>query len=50
VPGLFYFLGAKRPEVDALDATQHHTPDFFIDERGFMLGLKSLCQLVLDTK
>ncbi|MBK8855897.1 MAG: amidohydrolase [Saprospiraceae bacterium] len=48
VPGLFYFLGARHPEIDALDATLHHTPDFKIDENSFPLGMSSLIQLVLD--
>ncbi len=50
VPGLFFFLGAKPKNIDTFDASQHHTPDFFIDESGFLLGMKSLCQLVIDTK
>jgi amidohydrolase len=50
VPGLFFFLGAKPKNVDILDATQHHTPEFFIDESGFILGMKALAQLVIDTK
>ena len=48
VPGLFFFLGAKHPHIDPLDATLHHTPDFMIDENSFPLGVKSFVQLVLD--
>ena len=48
VPGFFYFLGGmskgKKPE----DAAPHHTPDFQIDESGFVLGMKSLCHLTVD--
>ncbi|MDQ4140784.1 MAG: amidohydrolase [Bacteroidota bacterium] len=48
VPGLFVFLGGmpkgKKPE----EAPSHHTPDFFIDESGFKLGVRTLCNLVLD--
>jgi amidohydrolase len=50
VPGLFFFLGGKPKNIDTFDASQHHTPDFFIDESGFLLGMKTLCQLVIDTK
>ncbi len=50
VPGLFFFLGARPKDVDALDASQHHTPDFYIDESGFTVGMKALAQLVVDTK
>ncbi|MCE2790475.1 MAG: amidohydrolase [Saprospiraceae bacterium] len=50
VPGLFFFLGGMSKDVHPLDATQHHTPDFIIDESGFTLGMKALAQLVVDTK
>jgi amidohydrolase len=49
VPGLFFFLGGKPKNIDTIDATQHHTPDFFIDESGFILGMKTLAQLVIDS-
>lgn len=50
VPGFFFFLGAKPLHVNVLDAPPHHTPDFFIDESSFILGMKALAQLVIDTK
>lgn len=49
VPGLFFFLGGKPRDVDTLDASQHHTPDFYIDESGFIVGMRALAQLVIDT-
>lgn len=49
VPGLFFFLGGKPKNVDMLDASQHHTPDFYIDESGFIIGMRALAQLVIDT-
>ena len=48
VPGLFYFLGGMPKDQDPLKAPSHHTPDFFIDESSFNLGVKSLCNLTLD--
>lgn len=48
VPGLFFFLGGMPEGQDALDAAPHHTPDFFIDESGFVTGIKALTQLTLD--
>ncbi len=48
VPGLFIFLGAMPKGQDPLDATSHHTPDFFIDESAFTLGVKALSNLTLD--
>ncbi|MEN0049996.1 MAG: amidohydrolase, partial [Bacteroidota bacterium] len=48
VPGLFLFLGGKPKDVSPFDAAPHHTPDFYIDESGMKLGVKSLCNLTLD--
>lgn len=48
VPGLFFFLGGMPKGGDKLKAPSHHTPDFFIDESGLMLGVKALCNLTLD--
>lgn len=48
VPGLFYFLGAMPKGVNAAQAAPHHTPDFFIDESSFVLGVRSLTSLALD--
>lgn len=48
VPGLFFFLGGMPKGQDPLKAPSHHTPDFFIDESGFTLGVKTLCNLTLD--
>ncbi|WP_199118082.1 amidohydrolase [Pedobacter sp. ASV28] len=48
VPGLFFFLGALPKGQDPLKAASHHTPDFFIDESSFDLGVKALCNLTLD--
>jgi amidohydrolase len=48
VPSFFFFLGGKDPKVNALDAPQHHTPDFAIDESGFVLGVRTFCNLVFD--
>lgn len=48
VPGLFIFLGGMPKGHDPLTAPSHHTPDFYIDESGFTLGVKALCNLTLD--
>jgi len=48
VPGLFVFLGGMPKGQDPLKAPSHHTPDFFIDESGFVLGVKALSDLTLD--
>jgi amidohydrolase len=48
VPGLFFFLGGMPKGADPLKAPSHHTPDFFIDESGLKLGVRTLCALVVD--
>ncbi|MBT8267045.1 MAG: amidohydrolase [Bacteroidia bacterium] len=46
VPGLYFFLGGKAP--DATEVFPHHTPDFYIDESGLLLGVKTFVQLSFD--
>jgi len=46
VPGLYFFLGGKAP--GETEAFPHHTPDFYIDESGMLLGVKTFIQLSLD--
>ena len=46
VPGFFFRLGGKP--VGSTTAAPHHTPDFFLDESGFKLGVRSMCNLTLD--
>lgn len=48
IPGFFYFLGGMPKDKAAVEAAPHHTPDFYIDESGFTLGVKSFCHLILD--
>lgn len=48
VPGLFVHLGGMPLGGDPKKAPSHHTPDFYIDESGFSLGVKILCNLTLD--
>jgi amidohydrolase len=48
VPGFFFFLGGMPKGKDPLTAAAHHTPDFFIDDSGMVLGVRSLSRLTLD--
>lgn len=48
VPGFFYFLGGMSKGKKAENVPSHHTPDFYIDEGGFVLGMKTLCHLTTD--
>lgn len=46
IPGFYFFLGGQP--LGTKDAAPHHTPDFFIDESGMLLGVKVMSQLALD--
>lgn len=48
IPGLFFFVGACPPDVDPTKAPSHHTPDFMMDERSMLTGLKAMLQLTID--
>ena len=48
IPGLYFFLGGKALDVKPEEAAGHHTPDFILDESGFVLGVKTLSALALD--
>jgi amidohydrolase len=48
IPGLYFFLGGKSLDIKSEDASGHHTPDFVIDESGFVLGVKTMTALTLD--
>jgi amidohydrolase len=47
-PSFFFFLGGMRKGQDPRTAFPHHTPDFYIDESGFKLGVRAFCNLVFD--
>lgn len=46
VPGLYFFLGGMTPGNTT--PFPHHTPDFFIDEGGMLLGVKTFVQMSID--
>jgi amidohydrolase len=48
VPGFFFFVGAMMPDQDPKRVPAHHTPDFMIDERGMLTGLKAMLNVTLD--
>lgn len=47
-PALYITLGGMPKGADPKKAPSHHTPDFYIDESGFMVGVKALCFLAMD--
>jgi amidohydrolase len=47
VPGFYIMLGGRSPDVAREDAPDHHTPDFYIDERGLPLGVRVMTAMAL---
>jgi amidohydrolase len=48
VPGLFFNLGGMPKGGDPLTAPSHHTPDFYLDESGFKLGVQAIANITVD--
>ncbi|MFV8334167.1 amidohydrolase [Flavobacterium sp. GSP14] len=48
IPGLYFFLGGAPKGKPISETAPHHTPDFYIDESGFLLGMKVLSNLKID--
>lgn len=46
VPGFYFFLGGMASGTQ--ESYPHHTPDFYIDESGLILGVESFVQLTMD--
>ena len=47
-PGLSIVLGGMPKGGNPVTAPSHHTPDFMIDESGFLLGVKVMSYLAVD--
>ncbi|MEO8474209.1 MAG: amidohydrolase [Chryseolinea sp.] len=48
IPGFFFFVGAMPENQDPNTVPAHHTPDFMIDERGMLTGLKAMLDVTMD--
>jgi amidohydrolase len=48
VPGLFFSIGGLTKGKDPKTAGPHHTPSFYIDESGLVVGVNAFCNLVFD--
>ncbi|HUP47037.1 MAG TPA: amidohydrolase [Thermoanaerobaculia bacterium] len=48
VPGLFYFLGTRPKNQTAEEAPSNHSPLFYVDESGLLLGVKSMATLAVE--
>jgi amidohydrolase len=48
IPGFFFFVGAMPPDQDPNKVPSHHTPDFMVDERAFVMGVKAMLNVTVD--
>ncbi|MFO1328741.1 MAG: amidohydrolase [Rubrivivax sp.] len=48
VPGLFIFLGVTPAGANPKKAAPNHSPRFFVDESGLLLGVRALAHLACD--
>jgi amidohydrolase len=48
VPGVFFWLGTRPPDQTPEEAPSNHSPLFFVDERGLVLGVRLLSNVALE--
>jgi amidohydrolase len=48
VPGFYFYVGALPKGKDPKTSAPHHTPEFYLDESGFITGVKAMVNLVVD--
>jgi amidohydrolase len=48
VPGLFFWLGTRPPDQSEEGAPSNHSPLFYVDESGLILGVRALSNLAVD--
>src|SRR5215813_7228091 len=47
IPGFFFFIGATSKGADLTKAEPNHSPRFFVDESGLLLGVRALAHLTV---
>ncbi|HEX4958810.1 MAG TPA: amidohydrolase, partial [Lacibacter sp.] len=48
VPGFYFYIGALPKGKDPKTSGPHHTPEFYLDEGGFVTGMKAFSYIVMD--
>lgn len=48
VPGVYFFIGGIPKGFDSAKVADHHTPDFYVDDSGMLLGMKTMTALTID--
>jgi amidohydrolase len=47
-PGLYVFLGVTPTEQEPAKAAPNHNPNFFVDERALVVGVRTMATLAVD--
>jgi amidohydrolase len=48
VPGFFFFIGARPPQLSAAKAIPNHSPFFYVDEDALAPAVQAMTQLAID--
>ena len=48
VPGLYLWVGGKPLDVSVEESPAHHTPEFYVDDKGMKLGVSLLTKMTID--
>ena len=48
IPGFFFFIGGRPPEVPPEKAIPNHSPYFYVDESALLPGVKAMSHLAVD--
>jgi amidohydrolase len=48
VPGLYVFLGVTPRDQDPAKAAPNHNPNFFVDERALVVGVRAMASLAVN--
>ena len=47
-PGLFFFIGGSPKGTDMSKVAYNHSPRFYVDESGLLLGVRALSHIAVD--
>jgi amidohydrolase len=48
VPGLFFWVGTRPKNQTPEEAPSNHSPKFYIDESGLLLGIRAMAHVAVD--
>ena len=48
VPGLYFYLGGRPPDIPEEKAVPNHSPRFYIDENALVYGVRAMSTLAVD--